>query len=292
MRLPVLALSLLLLLGPLLSPPAASAFEEVTFPGAQGTGYPAHGTVTATLRLPENGAPPPWPAVVLLHGSGGIDGRGADHSRALQKAGMATLEVFMFNKGQRPRGGHTETLSHAFGALQYLAARPDIDPARIGVMGFSWGGNLAVRTASQATWAAFFPNGGPKFAAHVAFYAVWYMHENIAKSPDTAAVYAELTGAPLRLVAGGQDTYGPPDAARRFMDALPDSQRTLMTLDYYPDATHGFDSPPGMDRTISDPAANLGQGGSVAFIRNVDATEKARAGTVAFFRTVFGLTGQ
>ena len=47
-----------------------------------------------------------------------------------------------------------------------------------------------------------------------------------------------------------------------------------------------------MDRTISDPAANLGQGGSVAFIRNVDATEKARAGTVAFFRTVFGLTGQ
>ena len=94
-----------------------------------------------------------------------LTGAGPTIPRALQKAGMATLEVFMFNKGQRPRGGHTETLSHAFGALQYLAARPDIDPARIGVMGFSWGGNLAVRTASQATWAAFFPNGGPKFAA-------------------------------------------------------------------------------------------------------------------------------
>lgn len=270
-------------------PDVIHAAEQVTFPGARAEGYPVQDSVSAILRLPENGAPPPWPAVVLLHGSAGIDGRGAEHSQALQKAGIATLEVSMFDRGQRPKGGHVVTLPHAFGALRYLAGRSDIDHARIGVMGFSWGGNLALRTASQSTWAAFFPDGGPKFAAHAVYYAVWYMHQNMAQSPDSAAVYVQLTGAPLLLVAGGLDSYGPPDAAQLFINALPESQRHLTTLDFYPDATHGFDSPSGMDRMIHDPTANLGQGGSVLFARNPKATETARSNTIAFFRRAFAL---
>jgi dienelactone hydrolase len=80
------------------------------------------------------------PAVVILHGSGGIDGRGEFHAKPLNAAGIATLEVFMFTSGNRPRGGSRSNFTHMYGALNYLANRHDIDPQRIGVMGFSWGG--------------------------------------------------------------------------------------------------------------------------------------------------------
>ncbi len=46
------------------------------------------------------GAPPKVPAVLILHGSGGVDGRGAFYAQALQDAGIATLEITMF----RPAG--------------------------------------------------------------------------------------------------------------------------------------------------------------------------------------------
>ena len=84
------------------------------------------------------------PAVVILHGSGGIDGRGEFHAKALNAAGIATLEVLMFTSGNRPRDGSRSNFTHMYGALNYLANRPDIDPQRIGVMGFSWGGGLSL----------------------------------------------------------------------------------------------------------------------------------------------------
>ena len=263
-----------------------AASEQVSFPGAVGAGFPVQEKVTATLQWPA-AAQRPVPAVVILHGSGGIDGRGAFHAQALNKSGIATLELFMFPQGGRFKGGHTTTLTHAYGALRFLASHPAVDSKKIGVMGFSWGGNLALRTASKQTHRSFFADGQPAFAAHAAYYGVWWAHEKLAKEAATVGVYAVLTGAPVLLVSGGKDDYGPPDAAQLFYNALPASASALMTLQHYPGATHGFDSPAGSDRLIFDPTAHQGKGGQVRFYRDADAAEDARSKTLAFFLKAF-----
>jgi uncharacterized protein len=56
-------------------------------------------TLEGALTLPATFVVPPKsaavPAVVVLHGSGGVDGRGAYHAEALHRRGIATLEVDM-----------------------------------------------------------------------------------------------------------------------------------------------------------------------------------------------------
>ena len=84
------------------------------------------------------------PAVVILHGSAGVDSRGDFYARGLNAAGVATLEIDMWEaRGvtgpqNRPRAPIL-TFADAFAALGYLSAHPNVAPGRIGVLGFSWG---------------------------------------------------------------------------------------------------------------------------------------------------------
>lgn len=262
--------------------------ETVSFPGAQAPGFAHTATVSATLEMPQ-GVVSPVPAVVVLHGSGGIDGRGEFHAKALRKAGFATLEVFMFDRGNRPKSGHITTLTHAYGALAYLARRNDIAPEKIGVMGFSWGGNLSLLTASDKVHRSFFPSGSPKFAAHAPFYAVWWQHSKRITDPTSTAygAYDTLTGVPVKLFAGGKDDYGAPDAAEMFLNQLSPLSRSVVSLEFYPSATHGWDSPPELKRTIQDPSAHDGKGGPVRFWPDSAIAEDSRSKAVAFFSDVF-----
>jgi uncharacterized protein len=89
----------LIVLACLLIAAAEALATEVTFPGAVAEGYPKIAEVTGYLVFPTQEAKGQVPAVVILHGSGGIDGRGEFHAKALNEAGIATLEVFMFTSG-------------------------------------------------------------------------------------------------------------------------------------------------------------------------------------------------
>lgn len=255
----------------------AVAGEKVTFPGAKADGYRYAEVVSAELKMPKD-AKGKVPAVVILHGSGGIDGRGLFHSEALNEAGFATLEVFMFKRGQRPREGGVATLTHGFGALTYLAGRPDIDPGKIGVMGFSFGGNMTLRMASKTVSDAFLPNASdPRFAAHAPFYPSCWVFKN-------AGGYETLTGAPILLFAGGRDDYETAsDACKEFLDALPQSTRSHIALQFYPNATHGWDVRKSEPFTISDRYAFGGKGGLVRFNPDPAIAEDSRRRAVEFF---------
>ncbi len=110
--------------------------------------FPMVSNVRGELRLPNNGNGK-FPAVVLLHSSGGYKAhQGEYYAKALNTAGMATLEIDMFARGKRPRRTDL-TMSHAFGALEYLKSRPEIDADKIGVTGWSWGGVMSLRMASE-----------------------------------------------------------------------------------------------------------------------------------------------
>lgn len=55
---------------------------------------------------------------------------------------------------------------HVYLTLQYLAAHPRIDPLRIGIMRFSWGGILTVLTSSEEL-SRQYAGGKLRFAAHL-----------------------------------------------------------------------------------------------------------------------------
>jgi dienelactone hydrolase len=242
-------------------------------------------TIKGTLGVPA--AMAPVPAVVVLHGSGGVDGRGEYHAEALHRQGMATLEIDMwtprgFKGGPQSRPKRLrETYPDAFGALLFLAQQPEIDPQRIGIMGFAWGGGLALATASTNLLQEF-TGGKARFAAHAPFYpACWSFLR-------TAADF-RMSGAPVRIFVGDRDDYDAPDACQHLVDRLPAASKSVVTLTVYPDAYHGWDSRTG-SANFFDPNAAQGKGGRVRFFPDGKLAERSRREVVEFFATAFAVT--
>ena len=240
------------------------------------------------LRVPVD-APRPVPAVLIVHGSSGIDSRGAQYAAALNAAGIATFEIDMWaarNIGggaDRPKGVPL-TLPDAYGAFKLLAANPTIDAKRIGITGFSWGGVLSMLTATRP-YTEQYLGRDMKFAAHAPNYPVCWVYNRVP-----GYEFKAFTGSPVLLQAGELDTYDLPDTCAGLVASLDDTARRLVTLKVYAGAGHGWDrTEPAM--TIEDPFSHLGKGGKVVMASNEAVAAKSRAATVAFFRCAFGLGG-
>jgi len=96
-------------------------------------------------------------------------------------------------------------VADALAALKLLATHPRVDPARIGVLGFSKGGQVALYTALEPFREAVIADD-TRFALHVAFYPYcsdWYLSELISR-------------APMLLLLGGQDDYTPAAPCRDY----------------------------------------------------------------------------
>ena len=264
---------------------ALAEATNVVFPGAKAEIYMRVKKVRGTLSMPDD-VSGKVPAIIVLHGSGGIDGRGADHIRALNDSGIATLELHMFKRGSRPRSGSSSALPFAYGALRYLASRDDIASDKIGIMGFSFGANMTMHAAMSKAAEAL--GGGHRFAAHVAFYPTCW--ELVKWSNDgIKAGHGRYTGAPVLLLEGELDDYSDSGTCAKYLRMLPEKIKSNMTHILYPGATHGWDIPPGSDREIFDIGANVGKGGMVRFTHNSEIAERSRADTVSFFKVAFGL---
>ena len=244
-------------------------------------------TVAGQLRVPltEPGAPPPQvPAVVVCHGSDGVDGRGGFHIAALNAAGIATLEVDMWAARTTVRGAAgrpssvPQTLPDAFAALACLARQPEIDPGRIAIAGFSWGGVVSLLSATRPT-----PPRTPDLdrvrgPRGVLSGALGYNRAHYD--------LRDLTGAPVLVQAGGADAYDDPEVCDAFLGGLAPADRALVSLVVHAGATHAFDRDLPA-KTITDPYAHKGKGGPVLFEFNPKAAEAARANLVAFFQKAF-----
>lgn len=222
------------------------------------------------------------PAVVILHGSGGVDSRGGWYSRQLNRAGFATLEIDLWaargvsGPETRPKSP-TETLPDAFAALNFLAARDGIDPDRIGLMGFSWGGVVTMLSATAPVQAAF-GGSGRAFAAFAPFYPVCWGYNQVP-----GIVFRELTGKPIFIQAGALDRYDDPDSCAKLRESLPEVERRLVTVTTYPTATHAWDRREP-DTVVNDPFAHKGKGGPTPFSYNPAVTQRSTAAAIAFFR--------
>jgi dienelactone hydrolase len=227
------------------------------------------GTFRARIFAPD-GAASPLPAVVIAHGSGGVDGRANAYVASLRAAGIVSMEIEMFKAGGRP-GQIADTIPHAIGALEYLAANAAIDPQRIGMMGFSWGGGLSLALAQERGYSG---QGPRRFAALVPLYPVC---NYTAKSGAT-----QPTGKPMLILAGGKDDYDAPGDCPAVAASFNRWTANIAAVHVYPDATHMWDSTRG-PTTFNDRYANRGFGGSVKVAPDAETTTDSVARTTAFF---------
>jgi dienelactone hydrolase len=193
------------------------------------------------LMLPEDeGAGPPYPAVVMLHSSIGQGTQDWYYADVFRDMGFAVLAVDSFF----PRGvsktvkdltlvTETSMMADAYGALNRLSGDPRIDPERIGLVGFSKGGIAALYSAfatSRRTLAA----ADYGFAAHVAYY------------PWCGVEFYDLetTGAPVLIEAGAEDKVAPPELCRDLAEKIAAADpKARITLSAQPEALHAFDHP-------------------------------------------------
>lgn len=222
------------------------------------------------------------PAVVILHGSAGVDFRGNFYAKAFNAAGIATLEIDMWeargisSAAERPQLP-LFTYPDAFSALRFLSEHPNIDPERIGVIGFSWGGAVAMASASVPYASQF---GGPlRFAAHVAHYPICYAYNSYIPGSE----FTDLTGAPILIQVGDNDDYdegsGPCQALVYSLE--PDDQE-LLNVNTIEGAYHAWDRLQ-VPITVDDPFSHRGAGGEVEMIPDVEQAYKSRKSAVAFF---------
>ena len=125
-----------------------------------------------SIILPDGS--PPFPAVVVLHGCNGVSPNTRVWARRLASWGYAALILDSFS----PRGidnvcsrgmqfSGAERAKDAFAAAAYLRTRKDIDPERVGLLGYSHGGWTAIAAARERVAGE---SGTKPFAAIVAYY--------------------------------------------------------------------------------------------------------------------------
>lgn len=176
----------------------------------------------ATLILPEGATTDsPVPAMIILHGSGGIKaGREFEYARLFADNGIAALVVdYYSSRGvtddtpyQMKTMASTEVdvISDAYNALNYLNQNvPEIDPKRVGVTGYSYGG-MATRYVMDKRLKEIIAPDVPPFALHIDVYGPCHQ--------DTGSW--ETTGAPYLAIYGDNDNSVEPEVCAKVQDKL------------------------------------------------------------------------
>jgi dienelactone hydrolase len=243
-----LVLALLLLVHPACAETLVS-FDAMTTPPAAVRGFFAR----------PSGAGP-FPAVLLLHSCLGLPGDRRVLEDALTAAGYVAVFVDDFSTR-----GLTETctvefpeaLGDALGAFDYLSRQSFVDRSRIAAVGFSQGGDTALRVAAL-------PQHG--FRAAAAFY------------PPCANLEGQKLAIPTLILIGERDNVTPAADCVAFAD----QQRGKAKLVVYPGAYHVFDDP-----AFAGGAERFGM--HLQYDRG--AAEKSRGDLLRFLRAELGRAG-
>jgi dienelactone hydrolase len=201
----------------------AQADELVKFASA-GQGEPIQGY----LSRPKGAGP--FPAVVLLHTCLGLPAERASIGERIAAWGYVALFVDDFaTRGLKETCAVDlkQAVADAYGALAYLASLPYVDPTRVAAVGFSQGGDTALKIATS---------GGPRsagdqgavFQAAAAFY------------PPCANVAGAAADIPTLILVGAKDEVTP---ARDCAELAKRQQPGMAKLVIYPGAAHAFDLP-------------------------------------------------
>ena len=197
------------------------------------------------------GTPGPAPAVVFLHGCGGlfsgishkIVSRELDWAARLNAAGITVLMV----DSLAPRGSgeicsrtsfkewlYLRRPADAYGALAYLQTLPHVVPDRVGMIGWSNGGGAVLFALGTRNSGRPSPLAGPDFRAAIAFY------------PGSCSLRRMGTDwapkIPLLILTGQEDVWTPAGPCKELVDRAM-ARGAPVDFHAYPGATHDFDWP-------------------------------------------------
>lgn len=147
----------------------------------------------------------------------------SDHTRAVELLARLT---------------NADVLADARSAQEQLAARADVDPARMAALGFCFGGRCAFLAATELDLACAVSFYGPGIAA---------------SGPDGPLARAATLGAPVLFIFGGLDPLIP-DAARDRITRELDRHGKDHEIVTYPLAGHAFFNDGRADRHDPDAA--------------------------------------
>jgi dienelactone hydrolase len=258
-------------------PGLASAQEKIPIPSFTPASLPdfrkhqgPQVTVSGELYMPAN-VTGPVPALILKHGSGGLEGPTGANIRkwAATVAGWGVAAFVVDSFGPR---GVTETATNqgqlsdwadtadAFSALKVLAADARIDKTRIGIIGWSRGGSIAMQTALETARKVVISDD-TKFAAHIVLYGsatIQYRDQATDKSP-------------MLFLHGEADNYVRMATTKEYSDWLK-SMGNPVTFISYPNTFHDFDVAGG----LSGFAKKLEVGGHCDLVTDISGPRAVR----------------
>lgn len=202
----------------------AADFTNLTYPGPDGV------TLQAYLTKPQGDGP--FPAVLLVHEFFGIN------QDIIQKADLLAQQGYLVLAVDAYRGNTTPLIPRAIWlvlttpqeqirrdidtSFQYLTGLPDVDAARIGAVGFCFGGTQVMHLGTR----------NPDLAGLVIFYG-----NGPITDPQALGVMGQ--SGPVLGIYGEQDTGIPLEQVRLFEQAM-NTRGIPNQVTVYPGVGHAF----------------------------------------------------
>lgn len=232
--------------------------------------------------------PGPFPAVVALHGCGGLwreqgqlSVRHTDWGERLAAAGFAVLMPDSYGsrglgsqcgvKDLTVRAGR-ERVADATAARVWLQQRSDIKPGMISLLGWSGGGSTVLAAIRMERAPA---DGKPDFKRAVAFYPACRLQ---SESPSFSA------RLPLLILMGDADDWTPA-APCGYLAKAAQARGEHVGIVLYPGALHDFDHPRLEVRERENIAYSASGTGKVTVGTNMAAREDALKRVNGFLNT-------
>ena len=175
-------------------------------------------------------APGVYPAVILLHGSIGVQPANQHLAQVLSKHGYVSvvLDYYAGKVGGLPPGSSFRGQAKKFkgwsdnvkNCVKYLQTLPEVEKDNIGLVGFSRGGGLAIAVSTQI----------PSVKAVVAYYP----------APTLIALVSKRDVSPVLMLHGSADKMVPLHSVKSLYDKLILRGKTA-ELKIYERAGHGFE---------------------------------------------------
>ena len=201
--------------------PVAQASDVSFKPAGFAAGTKKTEIVSGILNKPDGAGP--FPAIVLLHGRGGMTTQTSNFwPRYFNRIGYVTLSIDSLSSRGNSRSdwGIKDQRLDAYGGLDFLAALPFVDGKRVGVIGFSAGGRTVNKFVHGQQRES---DNGLSFKAAISFYG------------NCGLIRFEKKSLPLMMLVGELETN------KRLKDCLVDHPGTNVEVHMLKDAYHAFD---------------------------------------------------